>query len=122
MKHAIKSHKRIFKTACLPLQSFISIIAIFNNLQQNRRCCFYCQDVVEDEKHALFQCPLYVEVRADLVSALNNISDIMYDDMSDNVELNLTLGNDKLMHVATRTCNNILNDRKKILYSRSWSS
>jgi ssDNA-specific exonuclease RecJ len=35
----------------------------YENKNVNERVCFICHDQIEDEKHVLLDCPLYVDLR-----------------------------------------------------------
>jgi len=91
----------------------------YENLALENRCCFYCQNVVEDEKHVLYHCPLYNECRTELISVINSMQSVSYENLSDDEKLLATFKNDNNAYVAAKTCFKILYERKQFLYSRT---
>ena len=69
----------------------------YENIDVSSRKCFNCPDYVEDEKHVLFDCPLYSDIRKDLVSALNNMF-TNNDNMSDDDKLVRMFSDENLVY------------------------
>ena len=83
----------------------------------SNRNCLNCPDYVEDEKHVLFDCPLYSDIRKDLVSALDNMF-ANNDNMSDDDNLVRMISDENPVYLSAKACHHILVERQRKLYCR----
>ena len=85
------------------------------NLPVDERVCFNCYDCVEDEMHVLLKCPVYNDVRKDLLAnCVYEWPDFIH--QNDDVKVHFILASPSLANVCAKTCKAILNLRKSILY------
>ena len=89
----------------------------YENIDVSNRNCLNCPDYVEDEKHVLFDCPLYCDIRNNLVSALENMF-ANNDKMSDDDQLVRMFSDENLVYLSAKACHHILVERKRKLYCR----
>ena len=85
----------------------------YMHLPVEQRVCLFGCDQVETETHVLVECSVYDEIRADAWDAARNY-DTNFDNMDSHAKLNM------LMHmpnitVTAKLCNDILNERRKLL-------
>ena len=85
----------------------------FRGLAVEDRVCEHCQTKVEDEVHVIIQCPLYTNIREDLLNKVAEIADI--NTMSDQDMLGFVLSDKRLVKLAAKTCKDILEKRKHII-------
>ena len=87
-----------------------------NRLPENQRFCFNCQTEVEDEFHVLMFCPLYNDLRNELVHRAElAIPD--YHLKMQSVQFQLLLSHEKIVNVTAKTLCHIL-QRHTALFSQ----
>ena len=69
----------LFRSGCAPIRLETGR---YEKLSVKERVCFVCENVVEDEKHVLTECPLYCDLRQDLYTVLYAYC-VDFKDMSD---------------------------------------
>jgi hypothetical protein len=85
--------------------------ARYERLEVNERLCFNCSrlgiNVVEDEKHVLFQFPSYADIRQGI---LNNICELNsnFINMSDNEKFLYMFHNENVCYFTAKICHEIL--------------
>ncbi len=84
----------------------------YNGTPYDERHCFYCHNSIEDETHVLFHCPLYHDIRKDMVIQLNALID-NDDELNDCDRVGLVLSHEKLVRTVARNCTNILERRRQ---------
>ena len=87
----------------------------YNGTPYEERLCFHCNNSIEDEYHVLFHCPLYHDIRQDMVTQANTIVDNV-DELSEGDKLGLVLSHEKLVRIVARTCANILDRRRQAVH------
>ena len=83
---------------------------LINRIPVDQRLCESC-NVVEDEFHVIMHCSLYDEIRTQLFSEINNISD-QFPMLSTNVQFLQIMSNPQYYRSASRAMHNILNRRR----------
>ena len=87
----------------------------YQSLPINERTCFHCDNIIEDETHVLMRCPLYDNLRNDLLSkALNINADFSNYSMSE--KFNYLLSHENIVKYSAKTCYSILTERRNHLY------
>ena len=84
----------------------------YNCTPYEERLCFHCNDSIEDECHVLFHCPLYHDIRQDMVTQMNILVDNV-DELSEGEKLGLVLSHERMVRNVARTCANILDRRRQ---------
>lgn len=89
----------------------------YENIHLNNRVCFNCQTEIEDERHALINCPLYSDFR-DAVFEKCQLSNNQFLDMDDYEKLTFILNCNQvhLLRSCAKFCHNILVKRRQYLY------
>ena len=77
-------------------------------LERSERRCFLCKDEIEDEKHFINKCPLYLIERAILFRSLQ--------DNSANFD-SLTSDEQKFIFIMTNEDSKVLNELSKYIYN-----
>ncbi len=88
----------------------------YENIELGNRTCFHCKNIVEDEIHVLFHCPLYVNIRKSLMDIL--IETPNCHNMSDTEKLKYIFTDERLLYISAKSCFSILKERRNILYSK----
>ncbi len=88
--------------------------------QRERRTCFHCTNHVEDEKHVIFDCPLYTDITHDIIRKLQ-MSEPNFDALNSEQKLILFLSSDDVCRLAAKTCKLILERRQCLMYNNSLS-
>ena len=91
-------------------------IGRYNNVPYDQRSCAYCKNigilnVVEDEKHVLLECPLYIEKRSELLSKAESLFS-GFENLSCVDKLNILLHEETIVNCTAKTCYNILDKRR----------
>ena len=71
----------------------------------NERCCFMCNNEIEDEKHVITLCPLYADLRNILYSEAVKHNDQFYN-LSIDEKFIFLFRNEELCQVVAKTCYN----------------
>ena len=87
----------------------------YEQLAISDRVCFHCTSKVEDESHVLINCPLYSTLRQKLIEKSIEI-DPRFSDFTDSQKIVFIMSNDKIINICAKTCNDILTERRKLLY------
>lgn len=90
----------------------------YENIDVMNRKCFNCPDTIEDEKHVLLYCPLYNDIRKELVSALDDVLRNR-DIISDDDKMVTIFSSENLVYLSAKACHHILFERKRKLYCKS---
>ena len=77
-----------------------------NRMHVDQRSCESC-NVVEDECHVIMHCSLYVDIRIQLLTEINNISD-HFPTLSTDVQFVQIMSNPQYYRSASRAMHNIL--------------
>ena len=100
-----------FRTGILPLRIETGR---YNNLPLHERLCVYCQEnEIEDEFHFLLECPLYTDMRQELLNQCNQIVS-NFQDSSKDCKLKLILGNERILSHAVNFVVNAYHKRKAL--------
>ena len=87
----------------------------YYNIPLNERLCELCNTgVIEDEMHAILECPAFRDVRRDLFCFIEYIHP-EFPNLPDCDKLKFILSNEKCAFRAAKTCFQILDSRKRIL-------
>ncbi len=91
----------------------------YEGLAEDERMCPMCNNGVENELHALLDCPLYDDVRKNMFTAFA-AKYIGFYCFSKKEQLKIILGcNDELLvKECAKTCHNILTTRRNALYQK----
>ena len=81
-----------------------------NRMPVDQRLCESC-NVVEDECHVIMHCSLYDDIRTQLFTEINNISD-QFPMLSTDVQFLQIMSNPQYYRSASRAMHNILNRRR----------
>ena len=81
-----------------------------------RLLCFNCPDKVEDEMHVLFECSLYDDLRQVLYQKATAFSNTFIL-LSENEKMYFILLSSAIAKVSAKTCHEILNRRRNLLYT-----
>ena len=81
-----------------------------NRMPVDQRLCESC-NVVEDECHVIMHCSLYDDIRTQLFTEINNISD-QFSVLSTDVQFLQIMSNPQYYRSASRAMHNILNRRR----------
>lgn len=87
-----------------------------NRLPVNERVCFNCINQVEDEYHVLMECPLYDDLREDLMRTANSLL-TDFDAQNSYEQFSTLLSNEIVIYYTAKTLCYILK-RHQTLYSR----
>ena len=83
------------------------------------RKCISC-DHVESESHVLLHCPLYLDIRENFYQMINVLcdtdDDVNFSDMNEEQKMCFILGNPICCKYSARTCFEILERRKVLMY------
>jgi len=90
----------------------------YNGLPVEQRVCFHCPDTIEDETHVLLHCSLYETIRFDLLQKAEEL-DAHFVTLSDTDKVGFLLSNSDIAYYSAKTCFNILNKRKLVLYNNN---
>ena len=100
-----------FRTGILPLRIETGR---YNNVPLQDRLCVYCQEEeIEDEFHFLLECPLYTDMRQDLLSQCNQLEP-NFQDFSKDSKLKLILGDERILSNAVHFVVNAYHKRKAL--------
>ena len=88
----------------------------YEGLPEPQRTCFVCGDLVEDERHVLTVCPLYTDIRTDLI---NTCEDIIPGFLNWNIDQKFSafLANEQFVRPCAKACKAILDRRFSFLYT-----
>lgn len=87
----------------------------YTNTAEEMRVCFNCNDCVENELHAIFQCPLYDDIRYNLLQkALDTHPG--FDILNNTQQLNILMANAGLQRDLAKICYEIFERRKSFLH------
>jgi hypothetical protein len=89
----------------------------YENLHVNDRTCFNCTTNVEDEIHVILHCPVYNDIREDLLVKIRQINTV-FDTLSDMEKLCYVLNNFEIVKYSAKACYQILQLRRLRLYRR----
>lgn len=94
-------------------------IGRYNNVPYDQRHCIYCKNigivnVVEDENHVLLECPLYSEVRNELLRKAESIFET-FDSLNDIEKLKLLLHEETIVNLTAKTCYLILDKGRQFV-------
>lgn len=79
------------------------------------RVCFNCNNILEDEKHVLLECPLYDSFRQTLFLKARSF-DNNFLSRTDQEKVRFLFTNESLFYYTAKTCYDILMKRKCVLY------
>lgn len=85
----------------------------YERISYDERNCFNCKTKVENEEHALLECPLYDDIRNELFSKIE-MSTFELLNTSDKVAY--LLSDSRICNYTAKACHDILNKRRKFLY------
>lgn len=86
----------------------------YENLRLLERTCFCCPDSIENEEHVLLFCPLYDDIRD---SCFNTLNIDGFDNFSSQDKLSVILGGVNNIRLCAKTCRDILDRRRRFLYT-----
>lgn len=109
-----RSHRRalaLFRCGVAPLRIETGR---YCNTPLAERCCYHC-DVLEDEAHVILHCPLYTSITSSLLDTCFSMN-VSFNDLSDFEKLSYIMSCPVLMKMIAKTCKNILEERKRVVY------
>ena len=87
----------------------------YQSLPVHERTCFHCNTEVEDELHVLIYCPLYNDIRKELLNhAYLCNSDFLSYSTSD--KFNFLLSDERIVKFSAKACNTIFIQRRNHLF------
>ena len=85
----------------------------YEMIPYEERYCFNCTNKIESEEHVLLECPLYNDIRLELLSKI----DLQHFDSLDNHEkVCHLLSDDRIAIYSAKACQIILTERRNFLY------
>ena len=85
----------------------------YEMIPYEERYCFNCTNKIESEEHVLLECPLYKDIRLELLSKI----DLQHFDPLDNHEkVCHLLSDDRIAIYSAKACQIILTERRNFLY------
>ena len=123
MKAAAKSHattsgiinrevSQILHTAPLRIET-----GRYEMIPYEERYCFNCTNKIESEEHVLLECPLYNDIRLELLSKI----DLQHFDSLDNHEkVCHLLSDDRIAIYSAKACQIILTERRNFCTDSSY--
>ena len=85
----------------------------YEMIPYEERYCFNCTNKIESEEHVLLECPLYNDIRLELLSKI----DLQHFDSLDNHEKACHLLSDgRIAIYSAKACQIILTERRNFLY------
>ena len=87
----------------------------YNNISVDNRICFNCPNCVEDEAHVLLNCPLYTHFTSDLLGLCCDKFP-RFTDFTTPQQLALIFTCEDFIYILAKTCCNILEYRRLLLY------
>jgi hypothetical protein len=79
------------------------------------RTCFNCAGVVESEAHVLLHCPIYIDIRDELLQGARNIVH-EFDSFQEAEQLAINLSYSELSVLTAKACKNILHRRNIFIF------
>ena len=91
-------------------------IGRYNGTPEEERTCPMCDNGVENEYHAVMDCPLYDDLRSDALEAAMKLVPgfLLYSSLN---RFYMILSNEELIKVSARLCKLILERRRAFLYN-----
>ena len=86
-----------------------------NRLTPEQRVCFLCTDFIEDEAHVILDCPLYEDLRENLIQTATDANP-NFKDFSASSKLGFILGDPIIYNVTARILHLILERRKLLVF------
>ena len=77
--------------------------------------CPFCNDTVENEMHVILSCPLYNDIRLQMIDYAF-LLDINFNDYTDEQKIVFLFNNVNLIRICAKTCFKILQRRSSYLY------
>ncbi len=89
----------------------------YTKTPEDKRLCVLCQlNEIESEEHVLIRCPLYCDIRNDLIHAATHIYD-NFNDLNDTDKLSFILSDENIIINSSKACHNILKRRQTFMCS-----
>ena len=93
----------------------------YEGLSVEERLCPLCNLETEDEEHVLLKCKYYDDCRSSLLNACNDMS-IIRDNMLPHEKLCLLLSHPYCVKMCAKTCYEILQKRRCLIYSKNYTN
>ena len=87
----------------------------YEGLPVHERTCFTCDTLVENELHVLVECPLYCDIREELITEACKINESFLT-LSGNDKICILLSDPVLVTSCAKTCFRILKRRRNFIY------
>lgn len=82
----------------------------------HERVCYNCPGIIEDEKHVILECPMYNNLRTELLNNCNNVCND-FNVFDNNKKLGFILSHPQIVRKTAKTLFNILEKRKTYFYA-----
>jgi hypothetical protein len=86
----------------------------YENLDENDRKCIFCKNVVEDEVHAILSCPVYENIRSNMILKASELCD-NFPALSRIEQFKFIFTHPSMIRICAKTCSNILSRRADLL-------
>ena len=86
----------------------------YQNLDLSERVCFHCAPCVEDEEHVLMLCPLYEDLRCNLLYEAMLINPD-FENYSNLQKMCFLLSDSRIVRSSARVCTLVLERRGNLL-------
>ena len=75
--------------------------------------CFNCENKIESEEHVLLECPIYTDIRSELLSKIQLPH---FDSLNKHEKVCHLLADYRIVIYSVKACQSILTERRKVLY------
>ena len=87
----------------------------YERLPVCERVCPFCKDVVENETHVIISCPLYDDLRQQMIDYAS-VLNYDFNDYTNEQKLVYLFSNSNLIRICAKTCFKILQRRASFIY------